>query len=364
MKYLFLASTPLQLLSAYIIANSIHEQDENHLLLLGREEHTWNRCFSLRKMSTDTFTWQKIIIMNNWLGRKSSLATLPTEIGSMKKMLRSINPDHIFLGSDKTTQNQFLVELANKSSFYRMEDGIWSYSSPDRIFLSKLWQATRMKIFRSIAKVKPLLKFNYEGVGRGSSCTADYLFKPFLLERPSPRVVTIEREYIQKAMKKLSAMGGEQYSILSKNRLLLFLGSVWVERKKIPLRQELALIKEIYQLSRQNGLKLLYKPHPSEQKTKLRYYKEHLPDIEFLTIADPIEYIYFMHPNIQAVMAHSSSGLLYADLFGNSQVKTIALLGLYGQRQTDPTLRRILQKAGTHFPLNTTELSTIISSCP
>lgn len=362
MNNLFLASTPLQLLSAYIIANSIHERDENHLLLLGRNEQTWNGCFSLQKMSTDVSTWQKIVIIENWLGRKSKLNTLRKEIESMRRILQGINPDHIFLGSDKTTQNQFFVELAGKSSFYRMEDGIWSYCSPNRIFLSKWYQALRIKVFRSIGNVKPMIEFNYKGVGWGSSCTADYLFKPSLLERPTPHAITVEREDVQKAMKKLLAMGGGQYLELNKDKLVIFLGSVWVDRKIVSLQKELSLLKEIYKICQRDGLKLLYKPHPSEKKTKLQYYKEQLSGIEFLTISDPIEYIYYLHHNLQVVMAHSSSGLMYADLFGAGDVKTIALLSLYGHKNFDPTLRRILQKTGTYFPMSIDELTAVISS--
>jgi hypothetical protein len=359
MNNLFIAHTPLQLLTAYIIANTSYAKDRNYLVLLYRNSNYWNKCFSLKKMSSNGSTWEQIIIMENWLGRISKLSTFKQEINSMRAFIDGIGKvDRVFLGSDKTIQNQLIVELSGNLTYFRIEDGVWSYSSPDRRWGSEIWQLMRVNLLRKLVGVKPLLEYNLSGVGRGKAASADYLFKPDLLERPSPRAIKIERGDVQKAMEKLS-QGMKQYPELSGQNVLLFLGSVFVERHTISLEEELTLLRKIQELGSHFGMTLVYKPHPVEGIEKLKSYREKLPGIYFIDISDPIEFIYFTHGNLKIVMAHSSSGLLYADLFAKSDIVTIALAGLYGQDQINLTTTGILLKAGTQFPKSFDELEVI-----
>jgi Alpha-2,8-polysialyltransferase (POLYST) len=359
MNNFFLLNTSLQLLTGYIIANTIHAEDHNYLLLLhpGGTDY-WNKCFSLQKMSSDDSTWDQIIILENWLGRKSklSISSLKQEINNMRSIFESIGTiDRVFLGADKNVQNQFLVELSGNSTYFRLEDGIWSYSSPDRQWASKISERIRIYLFRKIAGIKPIMEYNLSGLGRGKAASADYLYKPQLLERPSPKVITIQRNHIQKAMGKLVPTVNE-YPELSGNSIL-FLGSIMVERHKVTLDQELDLLKKLSQLGNHYGMKLIFKPHPSESIEKLKTYREKLPEVFFIDVSDPIEFIYYTHSSLKIVMAHSSSGLLYADLFGKGHINTVALADLYGPEQIDPVLARILQKAGTYLPKSFAELT-------
>lgn len=122
MNNLFVASSPLQLLANYIIANSIHEADSNSLVLLG--ECKWNDFLSLKKMASDDSTWNNIINYDNWLGRKSKFSTLKAEISAMQKELRQIAPiDRVFLATDKYPQFQLLVEMTGNSSYIRTKTG-------------------------------------------------------------------------------------------------------------------------------------------------------------------------------------------------------------------------------------------------
>jgi hypothetical protein len=118
-------------------------------------------------------------------------------------------------------------------------------------------------------------------------------------------------------------------------------------------------LRNIYELGKRHGLKLVIKPHPAESKEKLQIYREKLPGISFIEAGDPIEFIYYVHSNLKVVMAHSSSGLLYADLFGRGNVNTIALAYLYGNKKIDPVLARILAKAGAVLPKTFAELAAI-----
>jgi hypothetical protein len=359
MNNLFVASSPLQLLANYIIANSIHEADSNSLVLLG--ECKWNDFLSLKKMASDDSTWNNIINYDNWLGRKSKFSTLKAEISAMQKELRQIAPiDRVFLATDKYPQFQLLVEMTGNSSYIRTEDGIWSYNSPDRHLTSKILQRLRMGLFRKLAGIKPLVKFNYHGTGRGQSASADYLFKPALLERFSPQAVAISRDDVQKAMAKLSR-GINLYSNITGDNLLLLLGSTLVERHLTTVEQELALLEKIHLLCARCDMKLVYKPHRAEKADKLHYYQEKLTDIQFLNIADPIEYLYYLHSNLRTVIAHSSSGLLYADLFAQKPIKTVAIANLYGTGQIEALAARILIKSGTFFPKDLTELEAIFN---
>lgn len=217
-----------------------------------------------------------------------------------------------------------------------------------------------MGLFRKLAGIKPLVKFNYHGTGRGQSASADYLFKPALLERFSPQAVAISRDDVQKAMAKLSR-GINLYSNITGDNLLLLLGSTLVERHLTTVEQELALLEKIHLLCARCDMKLVYKPHRAEKADKLHYYQEKLTDIQFLNIADPIEYLYYLHSNLRTVIAHSSSGLLYADLFAQKPIKTVAIANLYGTGQIEALAARILIKSGTFFPKDLTELEAIFN---
>jgi hypothetical protein len=96
---------------------------------------------------------------------------------------------------------------------------------------------------------------------------------------------------------------------------LLFLGSMLVEYGKITIQEEMGLLKHIYGICVENNTKLLYKPHPAETSRKMDIYKQEMPELNICLIRDPVEILYNKFDTIRCVLAHSSSGLLFADVF-------------------------------------------------
>lgn len=85
MNCLFVVNTPLQLLSAYVLANSIHSHDYKHLLLLHPNGYeSWHKSYCLTKMAGDQSTWQQITLQKRWINRDTRIAVFKTQIDEMR----------------------------------------------------------------------------------------------------------------------------------------------------------------------------------------------------------------------------------------------------------------------------------------
>lgn len=348
---LFVTNTPLQLLTAYIVANAFFPDANNHLLFINRNyKRFMNTSFYMKKMMTDTSTWKRVSLLDEWLKHtKVSEIRKDNERMAYEICHGTECVDQVFIGSDKEIINQLIVELSGNTAYYRIEDGVWSYACPDRSWASKLVHGFKIRVLRSIGGLHSDMVYNTGGLGYGKAAKADYLYKPNLLERYSPSVIHIDKEKVQKVMEKLIDVN-DGYKELKDS--VLFLGSRRVEQGKAKIDVELDLLRQIDKLCQERGLQLLYKPHPAESPDKLKQYKAVLSELKFLELSDPMEILYARFPQIQYVLAHSSSGLLFADVFSRSSVNTIALYRLYDGDDDDPVLTRLMVKSGVATPTN------------
>ncbi len=363
MSNLFVVSTPLQLLTAYIIVTNQLEDDDNMLVYIQRNhEKIYQESFCIRKIFDDTSTWQ-VLRCEKWLEGVTRLPEFKANIMRMKQMIlkNRLKFDKVFLGEDKSFQNQLLVELSGNNHCYRMEDGVWSYYAPDRCWPSKLWHGAKMRVLRFFADLHSDMAYNAGGIGRGKAALADYLYKPQLLERYSPNIIPIERCMVMNTMRKLTGEM-QQYQNQSSSQLILFLGSKLVEQGKISVNTEVGILKDIYNICSQQGLTLLYKPHPAEAKDKIELYQKKLPQMKLCEIKEPMEILYYCLNNLKCVLAHSSSGLLFADVFSKEIIQTVALFEIYNSEQKDPILNRLMEKAGVTIPKDITELKDCLCS--
>jgi CDP-glycerol glycerophosphotransferase (TagB/SpsB family) len=106
-------------------------------------------------------------------------------------------------------------------------------------------------------------------------------------------------------------------------------------------------------------MRLIYKPHPFEKTDKLCFYQSQLSGMVVISVSDPIETIFYSYPNIKAVFAYGSSGLLYTDIFTIQQPLTIALFKLAALKQ-DEVLTNLLHEAGVEVPQTNAELVTLL----
>ena len=360
---LFIVNTPLQLLTAYIIANSFCGGMNNQLLFISRNwQDLYKESFYIKEILEDNTVWTRVSKIQNWLGRTSCISGLKQEMADMRDWLFSNTAkfDQVFLGSDKSISNQIIVELSGNTHYNRLEDGVWSYYCVDRHLLSKLWCKVKVKFIRDCGNLYSDMKYNVRGVGHGRSALADYLYKPELLTRYSPRAVKIKSSQISAAMEKLS-----QHPALYQNYLfdksVLFLGSMLVERKKISIEEEFGLLQSIYKMCNLHNIRLLYKPHPSESDRKIAVYRQKLPDLDICMIRDPIEILFNKINGLQYVLAHSSSGLIFADVFSGGRVKAIALHHLYNRKSDDTLVNHLMESASVMIPKTMEELQNYLT---
>ena len=362
MNNLFVINTPLQLLTAYIVANSTAEGDTNQLLLLHPNGYElWDESYCLTKMSKDTTTWQTISVVENWMNRRTKVIQVRREFQYMHDLIAQRGSvDRVYLGSDKRLQNQFIVEMAGNSTYIRLDEGIGSYWDVDRSRVSKLGHSLKIAALRSLGKVKGNMIYNTGGLGHGKAATADYLYKPSLLQRISPQVVEIEHEHIMNVLDKLTADMPPIQELESPD-CLLFVGSDFVERKWYSAEEEAALLLQLYHIANHNNLRMVYKPHTSEKKEKLDFYRQQIPGLTVLPLAEPIETLYYRIKNLRYVISYASSGLLFGDCFAKQPLQAIGLLKFFPQSPINPRLGEIMREAGVHIPESLEELSALFS---
>lgn len=363
MNNLFVVRTPLQLLSAYIIAQNAGTDNYNHLMLLNpRGAAIWQKGYSVKKMSNDLSVWNKVTILQHRIARRSQLLKIKARLADMRALLTANGPtDMVYLGADREFENQLIVQLAGNSSYARLDDGVWSYSSPDRSVLEKIEFVLWAKIVHLLGGIPQTMTYNLRGGGYGKSAVADYLFKPGLLQRFSPKAVQIDQDLIHKTMRTL-VPGMTTDEKIAGRKSIIFLGSTHVDKQQVNLQAETALLENLYQVAQRANIQFIYKPHPFEKKDKLEYYRQRLPEIYFADFADPIEVIVYKYTNIAALLAYSSSGLLYADVFAGHGIKTIALFDLFAIREKDPYVNNILAAAKVKIPTDYQSLLASISS--
>lgn len=362
MAVLFIVNTPLQLVTAYIIANYYFKGMDNHILLINpRYEELYKNCFYVKQILDDRNTWQQVSMYRTWLGRETRLANVRKAISEMRSVLfrGRNNIDQVFLGSDKVIQNQILVELSGNIHYNRLEDGVWTYYCPDRHWASKVWHLLRIKVIRALGDLHLPMEYNLGGLGHGKAAIADYVYKPQLLERVSPKPIALHAEIIDQGLSNLKK--NKDYERQIGDNAVLLLGSLMVEYHKVTEKEELAVFQTVYELCKSMNLNLVYKPHPAEHTEKLSRYQKAIPKLTYCDIREPIEILYYKHAQIRYVLAHSSSALLFADLFSQGRVKAVSLYPLYGnQENEDEVLTRMMEKSGVLIPHHIEELKEIL----
>lgn len=363
MHNLFVVRTPLQLLSAYIIADQIQPGRINDLILINpRGKMLWESSYCLKRMVTDKNTWHKVIIKSHRIARRSEIFHLREQLRQLKtEILEAGDVECVYLGADREFDNQLLVELVGKTSYVRMEDGMWSYDGPYRTIQEKITMFIWSRIVKLLTGIHTGMQYNYTGGGYGQAAIADYLFKPQLLQHPSPKPTAIPKVAIHNSLAKLTE--GMPFDNDAKNmkNAIVFLGSVFVDKGILPIDQELSLLKALAKNTTEKGIQLWYKPHPFEKKEKLSYYQAEIPELFIIHFSDPIEFLYYCFPKIPSVISYASSGLLYADLFSEQPIKSIALFKMFPIEQNTDKLDIIMKTAGVLVPNTKEELTTILS---
>lgn len=362
---MFIINTPFQLVTSYILATSYFNGDDNQLLLLHPHGYDkWHETFSLNRMSTDRDVWQKIDVFQDWLGRKTTFRDYRNQIGMMRRAITSQGKiDRVFLASDRVIQNQLAVEASGNTTFYRLDEGLGSYLSEKRPrWTSKLWRFLRIHYLRALGGLHSDMEYNLYGLGDSKAGSADYLYKPQLLQRFSPEVIQIYPDAVKSAMGRLT-QNMMKYEVFEDKACILFLSSPLVELGISTMEKEIAVLRMLSSIAQKLDLKLVYKPHPAEKRHKLERYGAEMPEITYFECIDPVEILFYAQPNIKFVLAYCSSGLFNTDIFAMQEVKPVSLWHLYGGDKRT-IIKQIINAAGIPIPENATDLENIfLQSC-
>ncbi|MEG6585051.1 polysialyltransferase family glycosyltransferase [Dendrosporobacter sp. 1207_IL3150] len=370
MKNLFIVNTPLQMLTAYIIANTYTCNENNYLFLQnpkGYKEWANSKCLAM--ISSDDHTWQDIIILTSEQVRNQYKEDgIRSLLNNFKSIINKNGKiDQVYLGNDKPIASQLAVEISGNVSFIRFDEGIGSYITKKRKWQSKAAEWVTIKVLRMLAGLCSDMEYNLGSIGQGKAGTADYLYKPQLLTRYSPDAKEIGREAIKTAMSKITGQL-QLTEVLDSEKCLLFLASPLVERKRISLENELAYLEKLRTITLKSGLKMVYKTHHGEDDKKINYYRENLAGVDFFHSVEPIEVIFHALDKLKYVVSYMSSGIIYSDVFAQHSITPISTYKLWKMdNQTVANdfytqLELLMLKGGVLIPETEQQLEEIILS--
>jgi hypothetical protein len=250
------------------------------------------------------------------------------------------------------------VEVSGNTIFCRFDEGLGSYLSgrPPRWY-SKVWRFLRIHYLRTVAALHSSMEYNLYGLGDSKAGSADYLYKPHLLKRFSPQVIQINPDAVRSAMNHLT-QHMTKHEIFEDKQCILFLSSPLVELGIVTMEKEIEVLRILSSITQKLGLRLVYKPHPTEKRDKLERYGSEMPEITYFECIEPVEILLYAQPNIKYVLAYCSSGLFNTDIFAMHKVKPVSLWHLYGGDKRI-IIEQIINAAGIPIPKNAADLENI-----
>ena len=119
-KNLFVVNSSINLLSTFVLANSLFENDDNYLALVHPHGYDrWKEDKILRFMSSPDAGFKQVFPLIDKVFSK--------HIDYVRKNIKTLNVDNVFLGNDCGVQNQLLMSTLGINKFYRLDDGLGSY---------------------------------------------------------------------------------------------------------------------------------------------------------------------------------------------------------------------------------------------
>lgn len=346
MKNLFIVHTPFNLMTAFILSKSIFVKDENYLAIMHPQSYSsWEEEPILRYMSSVECGYKKVFPFLRLF--RSGQGSYQKQAKEAINMIGNIDFDRIFLGMDIDIQAQLLVALLGKTKYYRFDEGMWSYyyGGHQRTWLDEKFHLMQLKSICLLAGIKTKLEFNAYAIGYAKAASGDYLYKPELLKRESPEVNPITNEMIKEAVEDL-----KKRSLLKQQfdkKTIIYLSQPLVEKGEINEKEELAALLDL-EKSIGGGTQFLYKPHARDSKEKIDKYKKAIPNMKIYASKIPIELVYSVEPNLEAVISYASSGLMFGGKFAGKEIKMFSLAGLC-KKKIEKDAIEILQNAGVVF---------------
>ena len=342
---LFIVCTPFNLLTVYILSKSIFKDDNNYLAVMHPQSfEQWPKEPVLNYILSKKSGFKELFLLLRWF--RTGQGSYKKQIENLKDVFGDINFDRIFFAVDLDEQAQLLVAVLGEKKFYRYEDGMASYSHlfHSRSKAKSLFHALKFKYVCRTADIKTKLKFNTKDIGASEAVVADYLYRPELLSRKSPQVVTITNQMINMAIADLKQEGllKQQFD----NPTVLYLSQP-IKRSRKEEKEEIELLSEVISSLNENT-EFLYKPHARDKIDKVMKYKKAIPGLKIFNSRTPAEILYISEPNLQMVIAHHSSALLYGEKFTGRKIRMVSYAKDSNKRDIAEAVK-IMERAGVEF---------------
>ena len=328
-KNLFVVNSSINLLSTFVLANSLFENDDNYLALVHPHGYDrWKEDKILRFMSSPDAGFKQVFPLIDKVFSK--------HIDYVRKNIKTLNVDNVFLGNDCGVQNQLLMSTLGINKFYRLDDGLGSYyidkqRTPIRSWFHKI----KLNFLMNIWGINSGFPVNTKGMGESEAALGDCLLMPDILQRYSPKVIEITSEMVNKAMYKLKSYG--------------LLDQELFDYKYIVYLSEVKVIKNIVS-GLDSTTKLIYKPHPNDAVHKVEYIKENFKEVIVNESKLPVEFILYKEPLINNVVSYFCSTLIFAKKVVRPNIRCISLAKIE-KMEIDPLYKSMMEKAGVEFKL-------------
>ena len=342
-KNLFVVNSSINLLSTFVLANSLFENDENYLALVHPHGYDrWQEDKILRFMSSPDAGFKQVFPLIDKVFSK--------HIDYVRKNIKTLNIDNVFLGNDCGVQNQLLMSTLGIKKFYRLDDGVASYNNEP---LKRAWWRASLHKIKIYALefswgIYSDFPVNTVAMGESKAALGDCLLMPEMLLRYSPKVIEITTEMIEKAMNKL-----EEFGLLEQEyhdeKYVIYLSESMTEVKKFgfTFADEVKFLEKFIG-SLPSGTKLIYKPHPNDKPYKLQYVKDNFKNIIINESKVPVEFILRKEPLIDEVVSVYCSTLLFAKKITGRNIKCFSFAKSHNVA-LDKSYFEMMEKVGVKF---------------
>ena len=357
MNNLFIVNNFFHLLTAFILSKAYFPSDNNYLVLIHPTGYNnWKNSPVLSYMSSINCGYKAVFPYINFLSHINKNKTYTKQVQLVNKEITSLNINNVFVGNDKDSKNQLFIATINFNKFYRFEDGLYSYYNKNisRKTSMALYHKIKLNLYKYLYNINGNISFNTTAIGNSQSAIADFLYKPNIIKRYSPKTIEIPKHSINAALNDIK----QQQLLIPqiKNKSILYLSQPLVEQKIISINDELTCLNNILNLTN-NNIEILYKPHPEDNPNKILFFKKHFPHLKIYNTNVPVELLYNIETNISFVISYRSTGLMYADIFGNHKIHPISLSN-FSQHPINLVYEKIMKESGVSFPKSIQELST------
>lgn len=346
MKNLFVVNTPFHLLQFFILSQTVCKHDENYLALVRPSGYdAWHKERLMEYLTSVDAGWKEVFPLNNWLSsKKMDNKAIRRQVEQVREVIGRIGIEEVFLCCDANLYNQLLVATLKLGSFWRGDDGIYSYYTEKRRSTShRIFHQLKARYLKLVWGIRSDLPINTGTDAQNPAAKGDFLYLPKLLLRPSPCVREITTGQITEAMAIIEKTAVYRPRYCAEDASY----AMYLSQGLLAVEKEVEILERLRELMPDKVL--IYKPHPNDSPDKLSYIGCHLSDIQLCDSKIPVEVMLYFEPKIKTVIAYQSTPLILAKKFTGREIECISIAKLYLSRPMNPIYVDMMKKMQVRF---------------